>query len=101
MAFRVISAIALGLTVFLAACSSPSPKYMSTEAVEQVISGVRFDVYRNQNNVQVIRLNGRLPGGYPSIKLAAIQAIEQATACVVTPSSVEGDMEVIDAVVSC
>jgi len=91
----------IGLCFFLLACSSPSPKYMGIKANEQTVSGVRFDVYQLHNNAQVIRLSGRLPGGYSSIKLAAITAIEQATNCKVEIATVEGDTEVINAVLSC
>ncbi len=87
--------------LILAACSSPSPQFMGITPSEQIISGVRFDVYQRQNQVQVIRLSGKLPGGLPGIKAAAIRAIENATACNVIADTLSGDMEVIKAQVDC
>ncbi|NOR62673.1 MAG: hypothetical protein GQ535_09305 [Rhodobacteraceae bacterium] len=83
------------------ACSSPSPQYLGVDANEQVISGVRFDVYQLDAKAQAIRLQGRLDGGKASIRLAAIHAIEAATGCSVIRTSVEGDNEVIDALLTC
>lgn len=91
----------MALALIIAACSSPSPQYMGTPAVEQEVSGVRFDVYQKEESAQAIRLHGRLPGGGPAIKLAAIYAIEAATGCTVKRSSVDGDLEVINAALSC
>lgn len=93
--------LGLILLTLAAACSSPSPRYLGVPAVEQVVSGVRFDVYQRGESAQAIRLHGRLPEGLPAIKLAAIHAIEAATGCTVKRSSVEGDLEVINASLSC
>lgn len=95
------AAFSLVAMLTIAACSSPSPQFMGITPSEQIISGVRFDVYQRQNQVQVIRLSGKLPGGIPSIKAAAIRAIENATSCSVIADTLTGDMEVIKAQVEC
>ena len=95
------SAIAASLLWAIAACSSPSPHYFGVDASTQVISGVRFDVYQQNAKAQAIRLHGRLESGKAGIRLAAILAIEAATGCAVIRSSVEGDTEVINALLTC
>jgi len=99
MVFR--RGLALTFVVFLSACSSPSPYFIGAEPVAQEVSGVRFDVYRRENLVQAIRLSGRLPGGVPAIKAAAIIAINAATGCKVNLAGIKADMEVISASLNC
>jgi len=97
----VRNALGFLTTLALAACSSPSPYFMGAEPIAQEVSGLRFDVYRREDLVQAIRLSGRLPGGEPAVKAAAIIAMSNATGCRVNLADMKGDREVITASLSC
>jgi len=99
MAFH--KGLALTFVTFLGACSSPSPFFMGSAPLAQQVSGVRFDVYRRENLAQAIRLSGRLPGGAPAIKAAAVIAINRATGCQVNLADIEADTEVVTASLNC
>ena len=98
---HIKSAVVVFLLFLATACSSPSPQYFGVDSRAQVISGVRFDVYQRDEKAQAIRLHGRLSSGRAGIRLAAILAIEAATGCTVIRPSVEGDTEVINALLTC
>lgn len=86
--------------LLLAACSSPSIQYSGIEPQSVEISGIRFDVFSNGVTAQAIRLSR----GKPEVtlfRISVIQAIENATGCVVDRDSLEGDFVVVNAAISC
>ena len=93
--------VIFSLLISIGACSSPSPQFIGSNAISHTENGIRFDIYREGNNVQVIRLSGGVASGHPFIRLSAIKAIEKTIGCTVIADSVEGDKEVINAEIRC
>ena len=83
-----------------AACSTPSPRFIGTEAREVTVEGMRFRVYRRADQVEVHRTGGGLPKK-SRVLLGAAETIERATGCPVRPRSMAGDQAIIVAEIDC
>lgn len=87
--------------LLLVGCSSPSLKFMKIEPVQVTVEGSVYDVYSNGTEVQAIRINREfLPNKAKSI-VRMVMAIEQATGCIVVPTSVDGDQALVKARIKC
>ncbi|WP_292019030.1 hypothetical protein [Maritimibacter sp. UBA3975] len=85
----------------LAACNSPSPRFMDSPHVEVTVETSRFSVWRNGDRVEVIRIS---PEALPrlSVVLARAEvAIERATGCRVWQGTLKGDQAVVTARLAC
>lgn len=97
----------LGLLAVLSvvACASPSPDYLGTPRRDVVVDGLRFAVFRREDEAQVIRLDMVMPRDQHRVRPAMIAAAEQATGCRVRPFSerakLPGDTGVIEVDLVC
>lgn len=87
--------------LLLVGCSSPSLKFMNIEPVRVIVEGSVFDVYSNGTEVQAIRVNREFLPGKSKAIVRMVMAIEQATGCMVVPTSVDGDQALVKAKIRC
>lgn len=89
--------------VFLAACDSPSPKFMGGGAQVVTVDDSRFRVFTRSGSrsVEAHRISFEpLPSLVATLE-KAYRAIELATGCKVKPGSLHGDRAIILADVDC
>ncbi|MHA6265313.1 hypothetical protein ACXYMP_00405 [Aliiroseovarius sp. CAU 1755] len=93
----------LSLGVFLAACDSPSPQFMSadTSVKKATVDGSTFSIHRRENFVEVYRTSFEALPRLPIILTRAQIAIEQATGCRVVKGSLSGDQAIQRAEIDC
>jgi hypothetical protein len=89
------------LASVLAACSSPSPEFFSSEPQRAAVGSRVFDVYLNGTAAQAVRINQDWGAKPEDVFSDAISAIERVSACSVKKESVTGDLGVIDAKLAC
>ena len=85
---------------WLAACGTPSPRFMGSEVATVETGGMRFRVFRRADEVEIYRFGGGIPK-QSAVYLGAIVAVEEATGCPVRPRSMKGDQAVITAEIDC
>lgn len=91
--------IRLALLLLLAACASPSPRYMGAEETELTLDGARFHVFALEDSAQVIRM-GETRQDAEALIEASRRAAAQATGC--EPGKVlRFDGSVIDFALAC
>ena len=85
----------------LAACSSPSPRYIGAPKVSLSVDGASIDVYSDGLDAQAIRLN--YEWGFSSAKMERLgrRAIAEATGCRVDGRTVRADPSVMSARLIC
>ncbi|MEM6823926.1 MAG: hypothetical protein AAF566_02340 [Pseudomonadota bacterium] len=90
----------VALTALVAACGTPSSRFMGAEVGAYEVDGMTFRVFRRADEVELLRSGGGLPRK-SHVFLGAIVAIEAATGCPVRPRSMKGDQALITAAVDC
>lgn len=91
----------LFLTLLLAACTSPSPRFMGAARSEVSVGDSRFIVFRRGSEVEVHRVSREWLPRESAVLISAIAAIEMATQCRVRPKSLTGDQVIIRASIDC
>lgn len=81
----------LAALLLLAACASPSPKFLDAQRSDVVIQGRSYAVFREGNRAQVIRLGYASPAERRVIAEQMIDAVALATGCTPVASSFLGD----------
>ena len=89
------------LAVAVAACTSPSPRFMGAERLDVTVDGSAFAVFRRADEVEVHRTSREFLPKESVVLTRAIRAIEMATGCPVRPRSMKGDQAIITAEVDC
>jgi hypothetical protein len=87
--------------VALAACNSPSPKFMSGAQQEVTVESSTFAVWRVDDRVEVIRTSREFRPRLSVVHDRARVAIRQATGCRVWKGTLKGDHAVIEARLAC
>lgn len=87
--------------LILAACSSPSPKYLGIQPMQTTVDGWRIDVYRKGDQVQAIRVNAAVLPNATQMTERARVAIEGVTGCKIAKNSLKGDSNVANARLNC
>lgn len=90
---------ALVILIFLAACDSPGPEFMSAERSEVTVNEMRFALRRRSDRVVAIRRNFVARPDIAVIGRAAETAIEQYTGCTVL--TMQGDVAQMIAEIDC
>ncbi|KMW60396.1 putative lipoprotein [Candidatus Rhodobacter oscarellae] len=85
----------------LAACDSPSPRYIGLEPTRVTIEGTTFSIRQKAGEVEAIRVNAEAAPREGLIMVKAAAAIEQATGCPPVSYTMRGDTNVIRAVLDC
>ena len=91
---------ALPVLALLAACVSPSPRFVGARAGVAEIDGMRFTIFRRADEVEVHRTGGGIPR-QRDVYLGAMRAILDVTGCPVRPKSMKGDQAVVTAEIDC
>lgn len=97
----MIRQIVLCLSVGLAACSSPSPRFAAAEARTAVVGPYRFDVYVAGDEAQAIRTNPMAMPRAGDVMAAARQATAGVTGCDVPAGGVSGDAAIVTLRLAC
>ena len=91
--------IAVALTV--AACDSPTPRYLNGSSAEVEIAGSRFVVFRNGVEVEAYRVSREDRPSEQKILLRAGFAMEAVSGCKISPGSMTGDQAIVRATLQC
>ncbi len=91
----------IAVFLLLAACSSPALRYSGVAPVRVEVEGSRYDVYRLDGEVQVIRVSMEVLPRKAQSFARAIAAIEAATGCSVVEGSLAGDQALVQARLDC
>lgn len=97
----IIPVFLAGLALALSACASPSPRMMSGEHHEIVVSGTAFTVFRKGDEVEVYRTTPEFLPHLSEVFAKAEVAIRQATGCRVRDGSLTGDAALMTALLDC
>jgi hypothetical protein len=89
------------LALALAACASPSPRFLGTEPAFAEGRGHEFAIYQRGSDIQALRVDRTWPVRQRDVFLGAVQAIEAATGCTLRPRSMRGDAAIVEAEVAC
>ncbi|MGH1463766.1 MAG: hypothetical protein ACRBBQ_00250 [Cognatishimia sp.] len=89
----------LCLLLFLSACSSPGPNFWQAEATRMEVGGSSFDMRRNGDLVEIIRVNFEKRPVISDIARKAEFAIETQTGCPVT--EFRGDVALLVGTIDC
>lgn len=89
------------ICLLLAACASPSPRFMGATRTEVTVNDMQFTVFQRASEVEVYRTGLRSVPRQRDVFGNAIVAIEQATGCPLRPKSMTGDAALIRASVDC
>lgn len=89
------------LLVLLAACDSPAPALMGTDATRITIDTVEFSIRIRGERAEAIRTNMMPNPSIGSVYPRAVQAIEQVSGCRVIEDSLRGDVAVMRADLGC
>lgn len=95
---RVLSCV---LVLALAACASPSPRFMGRPATEVAQGPYRFVLYSTGTEVQGIRVDFGRPASRTGFEAEFVAAVERGLGCLADPSSIRGDLVVLTADVQC
>lgn len=95
--FATLLAVSLGL----AGCASPSPRFLGAQEQRVTIEGTQIAVFRDGDHAQAIRLDYAGRATRRNMPERLVQAIGQATGCSVRPGSAQGDSGVITARIDC
>jgi hypothetical protein len=95
--FVILFALAFGL----AACDSPSPRYMGQTARQVTIDGSVFSVRATPWDAEAIRVNMELNTRRKGIVALGGVAIETATGCKVKGRTLQGDTNIVRAKIAC
>lgn len=79
------------LLLLLAACASPSPKFLDATRADVVVAGRSYTVFSEGNRAQVIRLGYATPSERRTIPDQMLKAVALATGCTPMASSFRGD----------
>ena len=93
--------VPLVILVILSACASPSVQYVGVEGIPIDVNQSRFTVFKDGDDVQVIRTSREVLPNEQRIFANATIAIERTTGCKVKNNSLTGDQAVINAKVIC
>ncbi len=89
------------LFLLVVGCSSAGKEYRGVTPVRADIEGSVWDVYRQGDMVQAIRVNMEMLPAMDRMLSRAILAIERATGCKVIPNSITGDQALVNARLAC
>ena len=89
------------ILLVMAACASPSVQYIGVEGIPVDVEQSRFTVFKDGDNVQVIRTSREVLPNKQEVFAKATIAIERATGCSVKPNSLTGDQAKVEAKVVC
>lgn len=81
----------LAFLLLLAACASPSPRFMNATRNDVVIEGRSYSVFRDGNRAQVIRLGYASLAERQDIPDQMLRAVALATGCTPVAASFTGD----------
>lgn len=93
--------IALVLVFGLAACASPSPRFIGAASKEIEVAGSRFTVFRRGDEVEAFRTSREWLPRQSEVFMRAEAAIRAATGCDVRPNSMTGDQAIVRAELDC
>jgi len=94
MTFRTLSILLL-----LAACDSPSPRFIGSPKAEVEAGGMRFSIHRRGDAVEAYRLGFIFRPSEAQVLINATRAIELSTGCQVKKLS--GDQALVKAILEC
>lgn len=77
--------------LILAACASPSPRFMDATRTDVVVEGRSYSVFREGSRAQVIRLGYAGPAERQAIPDQMLRAVALATGCAPVATSFTGD----------
>jgi len=89
------------LVLLLAACASPSPKFMGAERQAISIGGRDFTLYRQGRDIEIIRHGFASPAERAQLLTLMPAVVQAQTGCAVLPSSLTGDAGVMRARLRC
>ena len=89
------------LVLLLAACASPSPKFMGAERQDISVGDRQFTMYRQGSAVQLIRHGFATPSERARLLVLMPAVVQAQTGCTVIPNSVTGDAGVMQARLRC
>lgn len=92
---------ALIFVVALAGCDSPSPRLGAAEPTRLSRGGYDITVWRSGDRVEAIRHGIVRRADMPTLRATLVQAMRDATGCAVREDSVDGDIGVLRARLSC
>lgn len=75
------------LILLLTACASPAPRFMGAERRDLVLDGIRFVVFSNPAEAEVIRMGYLTRKDRDKVPELMVQAAEIASGCRVIPNS--------------
>lgn len=89
------------LALLLAACGLPDPRDGLTETGTAEANGHSYRVNWNAKVAQVTRTNPTWRPDFAEVALGAVRAAEAVTGCRVLPSSLSGDVSLIEVTLDC
>lgn len=95
------AAILFALSLPLAGCDSPSPRFAGAERHEVRVGGSTFTVFRKDDEVEVYRTSMEVLPRLSVVLANAQTAIVQGTGCAVREGSLTGDPALIRARLNC
>jgi hypothetical protein len=98
---RIARAAAWLSVGWLTACSSPSPRYLGVTPIRTTEGGARYDIYRREDRVQVLRLDSALSVGDRTLVETAYRVVERETGCTGVHPPERFDNTVMDLRVVC
>lgn len=92
---------ALILIAFLAACSSPSLRYVGIEPVTVAVEDWEIDVYSDGSRAQAIRMTRTVGATAELMRARGGVAVTEATGCRLDGRTVRADSNVLDGRLIC
>lgn len=87
--------------LLLAACDSPSPRFIGAERTEVQRGNFTYVVYATETAVEVIRLGYASPTRRGAMRADMEALMSEVTGCRVVPSSIQGDSGALRARLRC
>jgi len=97
----MIKPLPLFALLILAACNSPSPAFMDGQSTTVDSGGMTFGVWREGDEVEVIRTSTHAMPRLSIIHANATRAIERVTDCPIKDGTLVGDQSIMRAKLSC
>ena len=79
--------VILLLVLFLSACASPAPQFFGAVRHDITLEGIRFAVFHDGNQAEVIRLGYLSRGARAAVPELMVIAAERTTGCAAIPGS--------------
>ncbi len=93
--------LSLLLATGVAACDTPSPRFLWGERRTTVVDGRSFTVWQSNGSVEIYRTSPELLARRSDVFAAAEIAVRQLTGCQVIEGSMVGDTALIEADIDC